>query len=130
MSRIALLFFLAALTALAAEGLAGAYKGTWSGSSGASGDFSLTLKSGDDGKWDANVGFSLNGEDVKTKVTSIQVDGAKVKIVYEFDLQDTRLESTITGELKGNALAGTYATKAVADGSAVDTGDWKTTSTQ
>jgi hypothetical protein len=47
--------------------------------------------------------------------------------VYEFDLQGTVLESTITGELNAGALAGDYHTKVVADGSAVDEGTWKAT---
>src|SRR5215471_10679526 len=86
---------------LFAEGLAGTYKGTWSGTSGASGDMFVTLKQSDSGEWKSEVTFSLGGEDVKTKITSLKVDGKKVTIVYEFNLQGTGLESTITGELNG-----------------------------
>jgi hypothetical protein len=115
----------AALTfALFAAGLAGTYKGSYSG--GASGDISVTLKQADDGAWKSEVTFTYDGQDIKTKVTSVSVEGAKVKIVYDFDLDGNALESTITGELKGTILAGEYHTKS-ADGSAVDEGTWKGT---
>jgi hypothetical protein len=114
---------------LFAAGLAGTYKGTYSGSAGASGDFVISLtQSGSE--WKSEVTSTLGGADVKTKITSITVDGSKVKIVYEFDLQGTALESTVTGELNGATLAGDYHTKVVADGSAVDEGTWKTTASQ
>jgi hypothetical protein len=115
---------------LFAAGLAGTYKGTYSGSAGASGDFVVSLTQTDNGEWKSEVTFTLGGQDVKTKITSLAVDGSKVKIVYEFDLQGTVLESTVTGELSGGTLAGDYHTKVVADGSAVDEGTWKAASGQ
>src|ERR1700730_8621966 len=115
---------------LLAAGLGGTYKGSYSGSAGASGDFVVSLTQADSGEWKSEVTFTLGGADVKTKITSLTVDGAKVKIVYEFDLQGTALESTVTGELSGATLAGDYHTKVVADGSAVDEGTWKATSGQ
>lgn len=109
---------------LVAAGLAGTYKGTYSGSSGASGDISFALtQNGDD--WKSDVTFTLGGDTVKTKVTSLKVEGSKFTVVYTFDLQGTVLESTVTGELKDGSLAGDYHTKAVGDGSAVDEGTWK-----
>src|SRR3981081_1968143 len=105
---------------LFAAGLAGTYKGTYSGSAGARGGFVVSLTQAENGEWKSEVTFTLGGQDVKTKITSLKVDGAKVKIVYEFDLQGTALESTIAGELSGGALSGDYHTKVVADGSAVD----------
>src|SRR5260370_240868 len=84
---------------LFAAGLAGTYKGTYSGSAGASGDFVVSLTQADSGEWKSEVTFTLGGQDVKTKITSLKVDGSKVTIVYEFDLQGTVLETTITGEL-------------------------------
>jgi hypothetical protein len=118
------LFALIAAVTLFAAGLAGTYKGTWSGSG--SGDFTITLtQAGDD--WKADITFTLGGETVKTKITSLKVDSTKLKCSYQFDLQGTVLESTITGELNGTTLSGDYHTKAVADGSAVDEGTWKAT---
>ena len=115
---------------LLAAGLAGTYKGTYSGSAGASGDFVVSLTQAENGEWKSEVTFTLGGADVMTKVTSVKVDGSKVTIVYQFDLQGTALESTVTGELSGGALAGDYHTKVVADGSAVDEGTWKAASSQ
>jgi hypothetical protein len=115
---------LAAAAVLLAADLAGTYKGSYSGSA-ASGDFRITLtQSGTD--WKAEVSFDLGGE-VKAKVTSLQVDGPKVKVVYQFDFQGATLESTATGELKGDKFDGTYQTKSIPDGSAVDQGTWNAT---
>src|SRR5258706_7538164 len=124
MRPLIVFYALIAVVTVFAAGLAGTYKGTWSGSG--SGDFTITLtQAGDD--WKADITFTLGGETVKTKVTSLKVDGSKLKAAYQFDLQGTVLESTITGELNGTTLAGDYHTKAVADGSAVDDGTWKAT---
>jgi hypothetical protein len=124
--RVVFLVFALAVVLFGA-GVAGTYKGSYSGSSGASGDILVKLTQADGGDWKSEVTFTFNGQDIKTKVTSLKVDGSKVKIVYEFDLDGTGLESTITGELNGTALAGDYHTRAVADGSAVDEGTWKGT---
>ncbi len=119
-----LLILSVALTfALFAAGIAGTYKGSYSGA--ASGDISVILKQADDGAWKSEVTFTYDGQDIKTKVTTVSVEGSKVKIVYEFNLDGNGLESTITGELNGTTLAGEYHTKATADGSAVDEGTWK-----
>src|SRR5438477_6626336 len=127
--RAAILFLVAA-AALFADGVSGTYKGSYSGSAGASGDFVVSFNKADNGDWKSEVTFTLGGETVKTKITSLQVDGAKVKIVYQFDLQGTALESTVTGELNGATLEGAYHTKVVTDASAVDDGTWKATQGQ
>ncbi len=118
---------LALTLSAAAADLAGTYKGTWSGGQ-ASGEITLTFRSADGGGTPtANVSFAMGGEEVKCTVTSVKVDGSKVEVVYQFDLGDTKLQSTASGELKGNTLEGTYKTKSLADGSAVDEGTWKAT---
>jgi hypothetical protein len=116
---------LTAAAALSAADLAGTYKGSYSGSAGASGEFQIVLtQSG--AAWKADVSFNL-GEDVKAKVTSVEVNGTKIKFVYQFDFQGATLESTATGELKENKFDGAYTTKSVADGSPVDQGNWNAT---
>ena len=116
---------LAAAAMLLAADLAGTYKGSYSGSAGAGGAFQITLRqSGSD--WKADVSFDLGGE-VQAKVTSVQVDGPKLKTVYQFDFQGATLESTATGELKGDKLDGTYQTRSIPDGTAVDQGTWNAT---
>ena len=105
---------------------AGAYKGKYEGTSGG-GDIKISLAL-TDGKWNAEAGFGLGGQEVKCKVLSVKVDGSKMQMVYSFDLGGTVLQSSIEGEMKGTTLAGTYKTKATADGSAVDEGTWTATS--
>ena len=127
MRNLAIAFLtLAPMVAASAADFNGTYKGTWSGGQ-ANGDIMMKLTtSGGDTK--ADVSFALSGQDVKCTVTSVKTDGAKIEIVYEFDLGDVKLQSTATGELKGKTIEGTYKTKSLADGSAVDEGTWKASS--
>ena len=114
----------ALVVSAAAADLSGTYKGSWSGGQ-ANGDISMTFRPGDGGTPKADVSFSIAGQDVKCNVTSLKVDGSKIEIVYEFDLGDVKLQSTASGEIKDKGLEGTYKTKSLADGSAVDEGTWK-----
>ena len=124
--RLLILCLMASFIFLAA-GIAGTYKGTYSGSAGASGDFIISLTQAENGDWKGDVAFTLGGANIKTTIKSLKVDAAKVRIVYEFDLQGTVLESTVNGELDAGVLMGDYKTRAVADGTAVDEGNWKAT---
>lgn len=103
---------------------AGTYKGAYSGGAGG-GDFHLTLKADGKGGFSAEVGFTIMGEEVPGKITSLKIDGAKIEMVYDFDLQGTKLQSAASGTLSGKTLGGTYKTSA--EGAAVDEGTWKTT---
>src|SRR5579872_4383991 len=90
-----------------AQGLAGSYKGTWAGAA-SGGDFHMTIKSATD----AQVGFTIEGQEVPCKVISFKSDGSTMEMVYEFDLQGTKLQSATKGTLKGKTLEGTYTTTA------------------
>jgi|ERR1051326_4455245 hypothetical protein len=114
----------ACVVSAAAADFAGTYKGTWAGGQ-AGGDLTMTLRAADDGTPQAQVSFTLGGQDIKCSVTSVKVDGSKIEVVYDFDLGDVKLQSTATGQLSGKALEGTYKTKSLADGSAVDEGTFK-----
>jgi hypothetical protein len=103
---------------------AGTYKGTYTGGAG-NGDFHMTLKADGKGGFTGEVGFTIMGEEVPGKFTLLKVDGAKIEMAYDFDLQGTKLSSAGEGTLKGKTLEGTYKTSA--DGAAVDQGTWKTT---
>jgi hypothetical protein len=127
MSRLLLSTFFALILAASAFGedaIQGDFTGDWSGASGAGGSFRLSVAR-DDGKPKCTVTFSYSGEDIKTNVTLCKTDGPKIEAQYDFDLGGNRLQSTIHGERKGSVLEGKYQTKALADGSAVDEGDWK-----
>jgi hypothetical protein len=117
--QIAAAVILAAALAFA-QSIAGSYKGTWAGAA-SGGDFHLTVKS----PTDAQVGFTIEGKEVPCKILSLKIDGASMEMVYEFDLQGTKLQSATKGTLKGKTLEGTYTTSA--GDSPVDTGTWKTT---
>ena len=121
--RKLLLLLIVTLIQLGAQTAPGTYTGTWSG--GATGDFRLTLTEAEKGDWKADVVFTMGSDEVKTKVTSVKVEGNKITVIYQYDLQGTQLQSNVTGEFKGKTIEGTYKATAVGDGSAVDEGTWK-----
>jgi hypothetical protein len=108
----------------AEDSIEGKFVGDWRGNSGASGKFQLSVVR-EDGKPKCTVSFTFAGEDVTTNVTLCKTDGPKIEAQYDFDLSGNRLQSTIRGERKGNALAGTYQTKPLEGGAQVDEGEWK-----
>src|SRR5579871_5065640 len=92
---------LLAATVLAADPItAGKYTGKWQGDSGAGGGFVLTLAGGG-GSWKAEVSFTMGDQNVPCQVTALSVEGARVHVVYTFDLLGMKLESTIDGERAG-----------------------------
>ena len=68
------------------------------------------------------IGAGIRGLEVMQAAISV---GAKIVMVYDFDLQDAKLSSAAEGTLSGKTLAGIY--KTAAEGSVVDEGTWKTT---
>jgi hypothetical protein len=126
MRAIAVLLFALALGAAPAPAQskigAGMYKGTYTGGAGG-GDFHLKVSA--DGK--AEIGFTVAGEEVSSKIVSFKIDGASLTAVYEFDLQGNKLQSAIQGTLKGKTLEGSYKTTLPGADEAVDQGTWKTT---
>src|SRR6266536_379008 len=84
--RVLLGICCAAILACAADPVsAGKYTGKWEGSSGAAGEFVLSL-SRDGTAWKAEVSFTMGAEKVHCNVTSLRLDGANVRVVYTFDL--------------------------------------------
>src|SRR5437899_1099523 len=99
-------FVLAMMLAAAEKDFAGVWTGKWSGIAG-SGDFRIALTLAD-GKMKPDVMFTMGAIEVKTKVTHVAIEGSKLEMKYEFDLEGSHLESTIQGTLSGNALEGSY----------------------
>jgi len=123
MRRLILLLLLSSVAfAFTFASLAGKYMGTWSGAQ-SSGGIKIALAQAK-GEWNADVSFTLGDQDVKCKTISVKVDGEKVVLVYGFSVSGLEAESTLTGQLKGASLEGTYSTKGE-DGSHVDDGTWK-----
>lgn len=107
---------------LSAADLEGRYTGDWTGGA-AAGDLRLTLsRSGED--WKCEAVFTLGGQEVTTIMKRVKIDGDKVEVEYEFDLEGNKLKSTLTGQLDGQTLAGKYHT-VDSQGGAVDEGSWK-----
>ena len=119
-----LVLFTVAVCARAEDSIRGDYEGDCA--SGAGGSFKLSIAA-ENGTPKCTVIFSYAGEELQTHVTLCKIDGLNIEAQYDFDLGGNRLQSTIHGQLKDNLLSGKYETKALADGSAVDQGDWKAT---
>jgi hypothetical protein len=126
-SLLAVAFVLSMLCSGADTIAPGKYTGNWEGSSGASGDLQITLTPDSDGKLTPDVTFTIGGQEVKTKITSFKLDGAKMSVVYSWDAQGNSAESSVEGELKGKTLEGKYHTRLLPDGGAIDEGTWKAT---
>jgi hypothetical protein len=109
---------------LGSDAIRGDFVGTWSGSSGAGGKFRLSVGE-QEGKTKCTVSFDYAGEEVKTNVTLCKIDNAKIEVQYDYDFSGNRLQSTIHGGRKGTGMEGTYHAIALANGAAVDDGDWK-----
>lgn len=103
---------------------AGTYKGQWTGGS-ASGEIHITFHANADGGLTPEVGFTLGDQSVTCKVLSFKVDGAKFKLVYQFDAQGTMLQSATEATVKGKTIEGTY--KTTAGDQDVDSGTWTAT---
>ena len=126
-SELRLLLALTAMAALIAGQdviSPGTYKGSYAGGAG-SGDFHIALKVDGSSGMSATVGFTIMGEEVPAKITSLKVSGAKIEISYDFELQGAKLTSAADGVIKGKTIEGQYTTSA--EGQAVDQGTWKAT---
>ena len=105
--------------------LAGHFAGDWSSSSsGVGGGFQLSLDPSADGAWKCEVTFALMGEQVKTTMRQVKVEGSKLDVTYDFTFQGAGLRSHITGTWNGKGFDGTYQTTAVEGGAQVDDGKW------
>jgi hypothetical protein len=128
MRRVTLLIALTAFAgwSLAAD-LTGTYKGTWSSDNEGNGDLTMSFSPGDSGTIQAQVSFTNEGAVVRCNTKSAAVDGSKVELVLDYEINDNRYEATVSGALDGKTLSGTYKTKALSGDSSGGTGTWKTT---
>jgi len=94
-------------TSPAATGLAGHFWGKWQGQDESGGQLTLKFTPGKEA-WSFEAVFTFEGNPVPTTAKSITVDGGKVELVFAWEIQGTASTSKLTGELKGNDLAGTY----------------------
>lgn len=106
--------------------LPGDYAGSWTSSAGAGGKLRLKLKQ-EGPAWTAEAAFTFDEAEIATKMKSVKVDGAKVELLFDWDIQGTPGQSKITGEAKGNQLDGTYESKTAQD---TTQGTWTLTLTR
>lgn len=113
-----------AAAATAKPALAGKFTGEWKGKEDSSGALRITFKQDDAGAWSAEAAFTFEGNEVPVKTKSLKVEGEKVEVVFEWQIQGTNGQSKLTGELKGNKLEGKYDSN-VAE--AASSGTWSLT---
>jgi hypothetical protein len=128
MRVLTLALVLALVLAQAAESdLAGTFTGEWKGN-GASGGgaYRITLQQ-TGGKWSADVGFNVAGEDIKAAVKEVKVTGTSLELTYTFETQGIALAGKAAGELKGSVFAGTYQSLIAEGDMVIDEGTWTAT---
>ena len=109
--------------AASAASLAGDYKGEWKSTEDASGELRIKLRQ-EGSTWTAQAVFTFENADVPTQIKSIEVEAAKVVLVFDWQIQGTPGQSRLLGELKGQTLEGTFETKSPEGPSK---GTWKVT---
>lgn len=123
---VAVVAFLSSLV-IAAEksvvpALAGSYVGTWKGPSDTHGDLRFTLKQ-EASQWTAEAVFTYENIDVPTKMKSVTIDAAKIVMIFDWKIEDSPGQSTLTGEFADGKLSGTYRTQSETPSS----GTWSVT---
>jgi hypothetical protein len=86
---------------------AGSYAGSWKSTSDSSGRLQIKLKR-DGGEWLAQASFTYEDTEIATKMKSVKIEGAKIELVFEWEIQGTSGQSKIVGEAAGDKLQGTY----------------------
>jgi hypothetical protein len=100
--------------------IAGHYSGKWQSTADAAGDVRITLKQ-DGATWVAEVTFTFEGAEIPTKMKTVEVDGAKIQLVYDWAIQGTTGQSKLSGELTGDTLHGKFEGKS---SEGTTTGTW------
>jgi hypothetical protein len=105
--------------------LAGKFAGKWAADDGgAGGDLEVVLRRDDQARWIAEARFTFEGTSVPRRTQSVTVEGAKLVLGFDWQIQEARGRSTVTGELAGDALGGAYESHT---GEARTRGTWRLT---
>ena len=102
--------------------IAGEYAGTWQ-SDADSGKFRLTLKREGD-VWTAESSFTFQDAEIPAKASALKIDGAKVELVLDWEIQGAPGQSRLIGEWTGSKIDGIYDSKSA---DSVTTGTWTVT---
>jgi hypothetical protein len=111
-----------AAKAAATATLQGKYAGEWKGQEESTGALKLSFKQDAAGAWTAEAAFTFDGAEIPAKTKSVKIEGAKVELVFEWNVQGTSGRSSLKGELKGDTIEGKYDSN-VAE--AASSGSWK-----
>lgn len=87
---------------------AGDYTGTWKATNESGGALRLKLKNEAASGWAGEASFTFDGTNIPAKVTSIKVDGSKLELVFEWEIQGTPGKSRLFGEWQEGRLKGKY----------------------
>jgi uncharacterized protein involved in outer membrane biogenesis len=104
--------------------LAGQFTGKWKSSSERSGELRVKLTQDAAATWSAEASFSYDQKQVPMKMKTVRVDGAKVEMAFDWDVDGTAAQSKLSGELTGDTLKGTYETSGAAGNTS---GTWSVT---
>lgn len=102
--------------------IAGEFAGTWQ-SDAESGKLRLTFKQVDD-VWTAESSFTFQDAEIPAKASGLKIDGAKVELVLDWEVQGAPGRSRLIGEWSGSKIEGIYDSKS---GDSVTTGTWSVT---
>ena len=104
--------------------VAGQFSGKWKSSADEGGDLRIKLQQDTAGVWSAEVTFTVEEKPVVTTMKSVQVDGAKITLMFEWPMDGNTGKCKVIGELTGNTLKGTYESSA---GNDTSRGTWTVT---
>ena len=91
-----------------ASALAGEYTGAWKGRDETTGALRIKLKPDGAAAWTAEAWFTFEGTEVATKLKSMEVTGAKLEMVFAWEVQGVAAQSKLSGESAGDVLEGKY----------------------
>jgi hypothetical protein len=105
------------------SGLSGEYNGKWTSSEGTGGELRIKLDP-NSATSRAEAMFTYEGAEIPGTVKTIETNGSKIRMVFDWSIQGTAGQSTLIGEASGATLQGTFETKGVAGASR---GTWSVT---
>lgn len=115
--RVLTLFALACALLVAADG---PFAGKWTSTrSDSNGSITISLKP------EPVVTFTLNGEEVKTTVSSAKIADDSFEMDWDFSFDGYKLRSSAKATVKDGKLAGEYRTRSRDDGTTVDEGKFE-----
>jgi hypothetical protein len=96
--------------------IAGKFVGKWKSSKDANGELRIKFTQAS-ATWTAEASFFFEGAEIPSKMKEIQVNGSKVHLVFDWEINNTAGQSKLSGELTGDTLQGTYETSGPAGAS-------------